>query len=316
MKISEWLTNKMISLSLALHGVEKNALGQSNGQLDGNTAQEQRHTQGQLADSLKHGEATQEVLNLRWRTYKILQACDGLTAEIVGYDDDGIPIVKTHKRNKKQGLKKVNQDSFDNYQLEMVVDNSEIVSSGNEAFDNNNINVFNEAIINKNDHGDIVSATHGEITGSEYFATYKSDNPIIIERKDLPTFLIENFTKKLHIRKINETDKLLEFYVSKYPDEYNRTSRLFISELKKIIDYGKKSTLLDILGVSFITHKTIGVDDFLAYKYDIKSFDKIIEYNGHYVIKFKGNVIVNGNNILEDRRVIKLDEKYKNKEKK
>lgn len=316
MSISEWLKNKLITLSLALSNVEKNSFSQKIESLDSNIGTVTEKDAGTLMHSLKNNIITTEIKELRWRTYKIIQACDDLTAEIVGYDDDGMPIVKTHKRNKKQGLKKVNQDSFDNYQLEMVVDNSEIVSSGNEAFNNENITVFDEAILNKDAKGDVISATHGEITGSEYFATHKSDTPIIIERKDLPSFFIENFTKKLHIRKINETDKLLEFYVSKYPDEYNRTSRLFISELKKVIDYGKKSTLLDILCVSFITYKTIGVDDFLEYKYGIKSFDKIIEYNGHYVIKFKGNVIVNGNNILEDRRVVKLDEKYNNKEKK
>lgn len=306
----------MSNISMALVGVEKNALSQTGGKLDNNVAEEQRHTQGQLADALKHGEVTQEVINLRWRTYKILQACDGLTAEIVGYDDDGMPIVKTHKRNKKQGLKKINQDNFDTFPLEMVVDNTDIINSGNDAFDNTNITVFDNAILNEDTNGDIISATHGNISGLEYFATNKNEKPIIITRKALPTFLIENFTKKLHIRKINETNRLLEFYVSKYPDEYNRTSRLFISELKKVIEFGKKSTILDILGVKFITHQTLGVDDFLEYSYDIVSFDKIIEHNGHYVIKFIGETVINGNNILEDRRVVKLDEKYNNKEKK
>lgn len=314
--LKKFFKRQLSNISLALVGVEKNALGQSGSKLDDNILQEQRHTQGQLADSLKHGEVTQEVIDLRWRTYKILQACDGLTAEIVGYDEDGMPIVKTHKRNKKQGLKKINQDSFDTYPLEMVVDNTEIVNSGNNIFDNDNISVFEDAIINEDINGNIISATHGNISALEYFATNKNEKPIIVTRKDLPTFLIENFTKKLHIRKINGSHRLLEFYVSKYPDEYNRTSRLFISELKKIIEFNKKSPILDIIGVNFITHQTLGVDDFLEYSYNILSFDKIIEYNGHYVIKFVGDVVIDGNNILEDRRVVKLDEKYNNKEKK
>ena len=46
------------------------------------------------------------------------------------------------------------------------------------------------------------------------------------------------------------------------------------------------------------------------------SVDKIIEFNGSYVIKFIGNVKLNGNNILDEHRVVELDEKYNNKEKK
>jgi hypothetical protein len=82
--------------------------------------------------------------------------------------------------------------------------------------------------------------------------------------------------------------------VSIYPDVDNRTSRLFISELKKIINDNRISDLIEINSVDFITYKAIGVNDFLEYKYEIKSFDKIIEYNGHYVIKFIANSIING----------------------
>ncbi len=57
----------------------------------------------------------------------------------------------------------------------------------------------------------------------------------MIVRDILPNFYLENFTLKMNVRTISETDKMLEFYVSKYPDEYNRTSRLFISEIKKIM---------------------------------------------------------------------------------
>jgi len=109
---------------------------------------------------------------------------------------------------------------------------------------------------------------------------------------------------------------MLEFYVSKYPDEYNRTSRLFISEVKKIMNDGIKSTMLDLKNVNFITYKTLGSDDFLEYEYDNISFDKIVEFNGYYIVKFIGKVKISGNDILEIHRVAELDKKYEQKLKK
>jgi hypothetical protein len=54
-----------------------------------NITQSQRLTQGQVLDSLVNGEVTQEVMDLRWRTYKIMQASESFTAEITGYEADG-----------------------------------------------------------------------------------------------------------------------------------------------------------------------------------------------------------------------------------
>ena len=63
----------------------------------------------------------------------------------------------------------------------------------------------------------------------------------------------------MNVRTIDKTNKLLELYVSKYPDEYNRTSRLFISEVKKIMNDGIASTMLDFNEISFITYKTFNI---------------------------------------------------------
>ena len=60
----------------------------------------------------------------------------------------------------------------------------------------------------------------------------------------------------------------------------------------------------------------MGVDDFLEFEYEIISFDKIIEYNGFYVVKFIAKVNVNGVDMLEKHRVVELDKKYENKQKK
>lgn len=299
-----------------MSNVEKNAFTLTGEAFSTNTTQQQRHTQGTVADDLKQGVITEEVKNLRWRTYKVLQETQGLTAEIVGYDEDGMPIVKTKRVNNKVGLKKIKLEPSDTYPIEMVVDNSEIVIGSNEAIDNKHIELLDNPEIIYNDNGEAISATHGEINSTEFFAMNKTEKPIIIERDELVKFNIETYTKKLHIRKINDSKRLLEFYVSMYPDEYNRTSRLFLSDVKKAIINPSESTMLSFNGVGFITYNTVGSGDFLEYKYGNIVFDKIVEYNGHYVIKFIADVETDGVSILEGHRVVSLDKKYETKEKK
>ena len=244
-KIGSWFNRRMAIMALAISNVEKNALTQTGEGLSSDVTQTRRMTQGQLADSLVNGEVTQEVINLKWRTYKILKATEGVTAEITGYDEDGMPITRVVKKDNKKGLKKVKLDEVDNYPLELVLDNSEIAFGGNEAMDNEYVSIYDQAEVRYDDNGDPISATHGEINALEYFATHKNETPIKINRDSVPNFYIENFTKKLNVRKVNKDHRMLEFYVSKYPDEYNRTSRLFISAVKKAIENPHQTSMLD-----------------------------------------------------------------------
>jgi len=310
------LKRKAAMLALSISSVEKNALSQKTEGLSLDGSITQRLNQGHICDSLINGEVTEEVLNLKWRTYKVLKASEGFKTEITGYDEDGLPITITGKRNNKKGLHKIKVDEFDNYRLEMVIDNTEIQMGSNQAFDNDNISLFDEVVQNLNDKGEILSVTHGEINSRDYFNTHKNETPINIERTVTPSFYLENFTKKLNVRIIDNETRLLEFYVSKYPDEYNRTSRLFISNLIKEMGKLIPSAMLDINSVEFVTYKSLGVSDFLEFKYDITSFDKIVEFNGYYVIKFIAKTNINGRDITEVHRVTSLDEKYEQKAKK
>lgn len=311
----KWLKNKIIGILISFYGVEKNMFS-SNKLLDENIGIINEKDAGTLMHSLKNNIVTQEVLNLKWRTYKVLKASEGVTAEIVGYDKDGMPITKVRKKNKKNILSKIKLDSSHNYILEMVVDNTEIVIGGNEAMENADIELLDEAVLNYDDKGQVQSATHGNISISDYLASHKTEKPIFITRKEQQKFNIESYAKKMNIRSIDSESKLLEFYVSIYPDDYNRTSRLFISEIKKIMSNEISPTSLDIDKINFISYKTLGSDDFLEYEYVVKEFDSIIEFNGYYVIKFICDVTINGKDILEEHIVESLDKKYNEKAKK
>lgn len=315
MKIKNWITNQIARIMFSVSNVEKNALGQNGQTLETDINKHQRLTQGQVADSLINGEVTQEVLNLKWRTYKILRATEGVKSTISGYDEDGIPIVKTTKRNPKLGLKKVKVDAFDDYKLEMVLDNTEIALSTADSMGNENLSILDSVLENYDDDGNLVSVSHATINANDLMATEKGERPIKITRPAPPNFFIENLTKKMNIRKINKKERLLEFYVSKYPDEYNRTTRLFLSAIKKVVE-GKHQSFLELDDIEFVSYKTIGVEDFLLFKYKDIVFDKIVEYNGFYVIKFKAKIDINGKDILERHKVLELDLKYELKTKK
>jgi hypothetical protein len=315
MKIKNWLTNQIARIMFSVSNVEKNALGQNGQTLETDINKHQRHTQGQLADSLINGEVTQEVLNLKWRTYKILKATEGVKSTITGYDEDGMPIVKTTKRNPKLGLKKVKVDEYDDYKLEMVLDNTEIALNTTDIMDSEHLSILEDLLENYDDDNNLISVGHATIGANELNTIEKGDRPIKIQRQEFPNFLLENFTKKLNIRKIKKDERLLEFYVSTYHDEYNKNSKLFISSIKKVIN-GKRETFLDFDAVEFLSYKTIGSEDFLLYRYKNVKFDKIVEFNGFYVIKFKAEVEINGKDILEEHKVDELEKKYEQKIKK
>lgn len=305
MQIKKWINRQLGIISLALSNVEKNALSQTSDTLGNDATHTKRLTFGKVSDALINGEITQEVIDLRWRTYKILKASEGITTEIIGYDKDGLPITKTKKSSKTKTLSKIKLDTFDSYPLEMVIDNHEIAIGTNEVLSNEKIEIVSGE-----------TETHGVISGYNYFASNKSEKPIKILREEAPNFEIETYTTQLKIRKIDEEKRLLEFYVSSYPDEYNRTSRLFLKNISKAIKNPMSNSMLDIKIVEFITYKNLGVNDFLYFNYEINNFDKIIEYNGFFVIKFIATVTINGDDIFEKYKSEGLDKKYENKTKK
>ena len=292
--LKKWFKKKIAILALAMANVEKNAFSQKGEQLESDTNKISDKDSNTLLHSLKNSVVTQEVENLRWRLYKVLEASDTLTSIIVGYDDDGYPIVETKDVSTKQQkilLNKVILDEYDNYELELVVDNSPITISTGDAMIN-------------------------EISSENHSSDLKPERPVKVIREFIPKFEIEKYTKKINIRDIDGKNKLIEFYISKYPNFYDKRSTLLLSEIKKIVNNPRSSNIVDIDGIGFITYKTLGVKDFMEYHYKVNGFDKVIEFDGNYVIKFKCEVILNGEYLLEKYRMKDLDTKYKNKERK
>ena len=130
-KIKDWVKNKTAIVSIALSNVEKNAFSQTNEGLSADANQVQTINQGKISDSLINGEITQEVMDLRWRMYKVMEATDSVKANIKGYTKDGQPIYEMSKKN--LNIKKPNLDPFDSYSIEMIVDNGDVFKRGGDG---------------------------------------------------------------------------------------------------------------------------------------------------------------------------------------
>lgn len=283
--MKNWFKKQIGAFMLATSKVEQNALSQDGETLSNETSKHQRHNQGTLADDLKQGVVTVEVENLRWRMYKVLDAVNKNTKQfkVVGYDEKDSPILETYERKtNSQSLSSVKLSDNNSYELELLVYNDAITNSFIDSMD------------------DIDT---------------KQERPISIERDFIPKFYIENYVKKLHVRNIDSNTKLIELYISKYSNEFDRKTNLLISEINRFVKNQRNSNIFDIMSINFVTYKSIGCDDFNEFEYKINSFDSITEFDGYYVIKYNCDVIKEREYLLEKYRVDELDIKYDNKEK-
>jgi len=312
-KIKNWFNRKLGMLAFAFGRTEKIIFSQSSNELKDTNKIYQSYYKGMLSDSLLKGEITLPVKELRWRLYKVLSESKNISSHITGYDNDGMPIVRSSFVN-NYNLNKVLKDNYDPYEVELVIRNEPLTKSTIETFNSNSFdmphskkfNLVGQEMVDN-------SKTIGEISFDDMMSIFEDKKTIYIQRNLVPKFELEKYAKKLIVRKIDKTNKLLEFYISTYPDEYDRKSRLLLSEIKKIMN-GYTSTITEFNKIGFITDKCIGAKDGLEYEYKIIKFDKVIKFNGYYVLKFLATKTINGDNIFEKYKLDELEKRYENKE--
>lgn len=289
MSLSDWFRKKAAALSIAFTNVEKELVNQKNNGVANTINNVTSVNKGTLADDLMRGEMTQEVRNLRWRMYKVMQHADKLLIE----HNPETGEVKVSKKNEYTDYNRsmanaIKVDKHDTYEPQMAV--------------------INEGVT----RGMIETDGTGE---ENYHKMSYTEKPIKFEYTFIPKYEFVDFVTKLVIRKITDSEKLLEFYISKYPNENNFTSNIFLKEIKKLItNPSYKLDFLEFDEVGFITDKSIGADDHLMYSFKNNGFDKIIDFDGHYVLKFKATILVNGEKIFDKFKEDELEQRYENKE--
>lgn len=229
-----------------------------------------------VSKALLKGEITQEVEELRYRTYKVDK--ESKTFEYFA------PTLAM-KRD-KQDTKFLKYDDRDGLELITVQPNDFLVET--------------------------VSETLEQVGGRGKRTQYR----IKIKRNFTPRYKIEEYITRLDVKKLDDKHVILDMYVSKYPNDKDFKSKGFVREVEKIRDEKIKSDILDYEEVSFLTNHAYKMDDMVKFVFKNIFFREVVEFDGHYILRFKASIqqdIIDLTNIFYSKT---MDEKYKNKEKK
>jgi hypothetical protein len=298
MKLFNNLKHIIFGLSFGLKDANDKMFTTTSSSSETNGIAQQLET-NRLSQALKQGEVTQEVKELRYRTYMISEE-----SKKYKYIGNGQVVLNTPIE--KSDIEKSDIEKSD-------IEKSDIEKSDIEKSDIENKDEYKIEIIQEN-----FTLTSSVLDGlnSVGKSFIPVDYTIKLTREDIPRIKMEAFIQKVVIKEINDNDKQLEIYVSKYIDPINRLSRIFINEIVKIKDNLIKPDILELLTLSFITNKAYGKRDLLKYSYNNIKFIKIDEYNGSYVIKYNATVLIDGEDLLLPLHDSVMENKYMTKEKK
>lgn len=280
-----WCTN----IAAASKNTETQILTQGGVDSDGSSTvivQDVKQGAHALSKALLRGELTEEVKQLRYRNYKVDRE-----AKKYKYFAPTLALKKKEGKDNKF----IKFDKSDGLEVITIQYNYPISEDVLDA-------------INQIDNGG---------RGSE--TKYK----IEIERNFRPRFRMEEFLKKVVVKRLDETHAILDFYFSKYPEMFFRTSndksfrsKVFIHEIEKIRDEKIKSDILDMEKMRFVTKNAYKKDDLIEYVFRNLWFREVAEYDGDYILRFKASIEHDGIDLTAAYYNKEMDEKYQNKEKK
>ena len=229
-----------------------------------------------VSKALLKGEVTQEVEDLRYRTYKVDKESKGFEyyAPTLALKKDG------------QDTKFMKYDNSDGLELITIQPNDVLVET--------------------------VSETLEQVGGRGK----RTQHRIKIKRNFVPRYKIEDYITRLDVKRLDESHVILDIYVSKYPNDKDFKSKGFVREVEKIRDEKIKSDILDYEEISFITNHAYKLDDMIKFVFKNIWFREVKEFDGHYILKFKASLQQDTLDLTKRYFSKTMEEKYKNKEKK
>lgn len=260
-----------------------------NGSDTGINSEQQKHTTG-VAGALLRGEVTQQVKELRYRTYKV----DRESKKYKYYS----PTLAL--RRDKLDTKFISYENSDNLEV-VVVQPNDIYRS-------------NIAEINTDETTD--AKKNVQLHGAHLD---KPKNVIKIGRSEdfTPRYLLEDYTKRVVVRRKDDKTCVVDFYVSKYPDNTKFKSKGFVKEIEKLIEDPRRNDINDIKSLYFKTYKAFGTEDLCEYEYNKFKFQGVVEYDGMYLLRYEATPTIDGVDLVMTKYFDPIMEaKYEKKEKK
>lgn len=277
------------SLASATKNVETQTLSQvSVDSVEGgiNVVQDVNQGVHELAKALLRGELTEEVKQLRYRNYKVDRE-----AKKYKYFSPTLALKKKEGKDNKF----ISFDKSDGLEVITVQYNYAISEDVLDA-------------INQIENG-------GRGKKTKYKFEFKRDFT--------PRFRMEEFAKKVVVKRLDETHAILDFYFSKYPERFFRRSddksfrsKVFIHEIESIRDKGVKSDMLDVEELRFVTNHAYKQDDLMEFVFKNIMFREVAEFDGDYILRFKASIEHDGIDLTAAFYNKEMAEKYENKEKK
>lgn len=266
------IKNAVVGFFFGVRNTEKAVFTQQGGSSDTSTSINEVVSDESLAGSLLRGEVTQEVKSLRYRDYEVSKQSKGFSV---------LPNGVAYRKDAVSFVN-VHVDKSDGYPIQFIQDNTMVVNG-----------VLDE--LNR-------VGTYGKTTRYT----------LNCERKTYPRYRLEELVHKVVVKRIDSDHVMIDFYTTTYMDNLNPIKRNgFISELKKIIEKKLMSDIFDIEKIWLVTSNAYGANDLLRFEYDEIKFDKIIEYDGDYVIKLMCHVLVDGEDLTSKFYDKVMNEKYK-----
>lgn len=276
---------------------------------DGGTSVNKQIEKDSVSRDLLRGEVTKQVEELRYRTYLV-------DREAKKYDYfSPFKAIKTEKDENKS----VKYDKTDVIRTEKV-DSKYMEYDKSDGLKLITIQPVRRYVDNVLESIEQIEkeANGGDVEKARFKYEQEKKYNIEIERDNNPRFKIEEYTTRLVVKEENkETDSyVLDFYVSKYPISDTIPAIYFVKECESIMNGYRKSDMLDILRVKFITSHAYKLDDLIEFRFDKIFFRDILEYDGHYILKFRAHAYVNAKDTTDELYSESMAKKYENKEKK
>ena len=276
-KIKQIFRDLWIGLILGMKKTEDENFHQNGGSLDEGSTINQQVADHSVAKALLRGELTQEVIDLRYRTYAVARE-----SEHYNYFS---PTLATKK--KPSDSKFVYVENEDNRDIVTIQENKLAVENVTEAL--------------------------SRIGEDGKYVDREREYNITMTRHNFPRFRLEDFTKKVVVKRgDDEWSAILDIYVSKYPDDKIIISKPFIRELERIIDSGVRSDILELDTISFETFHAYKLDDMLRFEFGNLQLERIFEFDGDYVIRYVTNIIDGGTDLTKEFYSERMAKRYEN----